>query len=91
MAGRCTKGFYGIMGIDACLAKDRREYVDLAVAFGTNATLNAHVRAQIEAKSHLLWNRPATLPEWDQFFEEAVDQKPITNLHANKKQRRTPA
>jgi predicted O-linked N-acetylglucosamine transferase (SPINDLY family) len=84
MAGRCTKGFYDIMEIPHCIANNRKEFVDLAVEFGNNATLRAEVSALIDERSHRLWNRRATIPEWEQFFVEALDQRPITNLHSRK-------
>jgi predicted O-linked N-acetylglucosamine transferase (SPINDLY family) len=87
MAGRCTKGFYDIMGIDCCIAKDRREYVDMAVSLGSNATRRAEIGAQIEERSSRLWDRMATIPEWEQFFEEALDHKSITNLHSRTRSR----
>ena len=34
MAGRCTMGFYNIMGIDDCIASSFDEYIDIAVRLG---------------------------------------------------------
>ncbi len=84
MAGRCTKGFLEIMDVTETIATTRAEYVDIAVALGTNATLRAGVSAKIAANADRLWTRRATIPEWVQFFDEAYQKKPITNLHSRK-------
>lgn len=85
MAGRCTKGFYDIMEIEGLVAQDRQEYVDIAVRLGTNETWRRVVGQQILERSPRLWNRMATIPEWEQFFEEALAKKTISNLHSRRR------
>lgn len=84
MAGRCTYGFYKIMGIDDCIAENFEEYVEIAVRLGTDREFRNTVSERIGERSHLLWNRNATKAEWEQFMEEVVYKQPITNLHVNR-------
>jgi hypothetical protein len=40
MAGRCTAGFYNIMGIDDCIAKDYEDYINIADRLGQTIILH---------------------------------------------------
>lgn len=50
---------------------------------GQDVKFRSTVGARIAARSYLLWNRDATTAEWEQFLEEVVYKKPVTNLHKN--------
>lgn len=81
MPGRCTYGFYRIMGIDDCIASSIDDYVQLAVKLGRDRTLRAKVSHRIESRAPLLYNRMASIPEWTQFLSEAANHQPISQLH----------
>ena len=46
MAGRCTKGFYDIMGIDDPIANDKSDYVRVAVRLATDIPFRRGVERQ---------------------------------------------
>ena len=118
MAGRCTKAFYEIMGIEDCIAKSKTDFVDIAVRLGiaidygewatmwlsTNTchskpqgyhiiipvilpivaldpSLRHNISERIKAASHKLWERRATIGEWEAFFTQLVLRQPVTFLH----------
>lgn len=81
MAGRCTAGFLRILGIDDTIARDKKEYTDIAVRLAHDIDFRQGVEAQIRTNAHLLWNRKSTIAEWEQFVEEVASGKEATNLH----------
>eukprot|EP00041_Stephanoeca_diplocostata_P018677 m.392927 g.392927 ORF g.392927 m.392927 type:complete len:232 (+) comp21087_c0_seq2:219-914(+) len=81
MAGRCTAGFLRILGIDDTIARDKNDYADIAVRLADDVDFRQGVEAQIRTNAHLLWNRKSTIAEWEQFLEEVVAGKSVTNLH----------
>lgn len=82
MSGRCTKGFYDIMGIDDTIATDKTDYIRIAVRLATDDPFRRGVERQIAAASKMLWDRPSTVAEWEQFLQEAASGSPISNTHA---------
>lgn len=73
MRGRITSALYRKMGMQDCVANSGQEYVDLAVALGTNPSLREAVRAKILATNSLLFEDLSAVRELEAFFERAVE------------------
>ena len=58
--------------------------VQCSHAAGTDRGHRAKVSARIAARTHLLWERKGVVGEWEEFLEEAVHGRPMTNLHASR-------
>jgi hypothetical protein len=54
------------------------------VAVGSDAAYRQLISNRIAERSSLLWERKGSVPEWEQFLEEVVHKKAVTNLHANR-------
>eukprot|EP00123_Amoebidium_parasiticum_P000125 comp10318_c0_seq1/m.5119 comp10318_c0_seq1/g.5119 ORF comp10318_c0_seq1/g.5119 comp10318_c0_seq1/m.5119 type:complete len:699 (-) comp10318_c0_seq1:691-2787(-) len=81
-AGRCTYGFYKLMGFTDLVARTRGEFVDLAVKYGTDKALNKEVRKKILANNKVLFESRSAMPAWDQILEEVAVGKKPSYLHA---------
>jgi predicted O-linked N-acetylglucosamine transferase (SPINDLY family) len=72
LRGRFTAGCYRKMQFENFVARSPQEYVDLAVRLGTDAVLNAAVRAVIAARSGLLFEDIAAVRELERFFQQVA-------------------
>lgn len=70
--GRHTTGMYRRMDWMDCVARDADDYVRIATALGRDRDYAAAARAQIAARSHLLFEDQAVVHEFERFFEESV-------------------
>lgn len=61
MRGRTTYGFYALMGVDSCVARDAAGYIDLAHGLATDPRRRAAAREEIEAANAVLYDDRATL------------------------------
>lgn len=57
--GRWTQAMYKLMGMDELVARDPKHYVELAVRVATDKTWQQELRAQIAARSAVLFDNPA--------------------------------
>eukprot|EP00037_Helgoeca_nana_P019413 m.189285 g.189285 ORF g.189285 m.189285 type:complete len:692 (-) comp24853_c0_seq2:1257-3332(-) len=81
MAGRCTKGFFDILGIDDTVALTKTQYVDIAVRLGVDRAFRLGVEAQLETNSDALWERQGAMGEWEEFLEQVTNGSIVSNLH----------
>jgi predicted O-linked N-acetylglucosamine transferase (SPINDLY family) len=72
MRGRHTYGFYRLMGLDDCVARDPAEYVAIAVRLGTDAVWRAEVSARILAANAVLYENTETVRAVEDFLLEAL-------------------
>jgi predicted O-linked N-acetylglucosamine transferase (SPINDLY family) len=70
--GRHTLAMYRAMGIDDGVARDEADYIDLAVALGTDPARRARVRERIHAASPVLYENRRVIREFERFFTEAT-------------------
>ena len=70
--GRHTQAMYRKMEIFDCIARDREEYVAIAVRLGTDRAYRAQLRERILARNHLLFEDRRVVTEFERFFVEAV-------------------
>ncbi len=67
-----TYGMYRTMGIDYPIAYTDTEYVEKAVAIGTNRTLEDELRSSILQKNYLLYDNDDVVNEWNEFLKHIV-------------------
>jgi predicted O-linked N-acetylglucosamine transferase (SPINDLY family) len=69
LRGRLTYGFYQKMGLLDCVALNPSEYVAIAIKLGTDPAYRAHLKAEILARNHLLYEDLTAVHELEQFLE----------------------
>jgi protein O-GlcNAc transferase len=72
MRGRHTYGFYKLMGLDDCVARDHADYVAIAVRLGTDPAWRAEVSGRILAANGVLYENAATVRAIEDFLVGAV-------------------
>jgi predicted O-linked N-acetylglucosamine transferase (SPINDLY family) len=72
MRGRLTLGCYRKMGMVDCVAKDPKEYVDLATRLGTDENFRSSIRERILEKNGALYDDEGVVRELCEFFKEVV-------------------
>jgi protein O-GlcNAc transferase len=73
--GRYTLGCYRKMGIDDCIAVDRRDYVELACRLGTDRDLRQAVSHEILERSELLFEDEGAVREHERLFESMIAEQ----------------
>ncbi len=72
MRGRHTYGFYKLMGLDDCVARDAADYAAIAVRLGTDPAWRAEVSGRIAAARDVLYENAATVRAIEDFLLQAV-------------------
>ena len=72
MRSRFTAGFYQAMGLTEMISTRPENYVGQAVLLGQNPALRADLSRQIAARNHVLFEDPAVLLRWTEFFEQVL-------------------
>jgi tetratricopeptide (TPR) repeat protein len=72
--GRYTLGFYRKMSITSCIASSPEEYVDTAVALGTDADFRRSVEEEIASASPVIFEDPDVVPEYERIFLQLVEE-----------------
>ena len=73
MRGRVTYACYRKMSVMDCVAKDRDDYVQLAVTLATDRALGEAVRAKILAANQVLYEDSEAVREIERFLTRAVE------------------
>lgn len=68
MRARHTFGFYRLLGLDACIARDLDHYGDIALALGRNRSRREDLRRRIAAASPVLYEDEMTLRAFEAFL-----------------------
>ncbi|BBO66743.1 hypothetical protein DSCA_06730 [Desulfosarcina alkanivorans] len=74
MRGRLTAGFYGMMGIEDCIADDYDHYVDLALRLANDKPWKEKISQLLETKSAVLFDDFESVRELEGLFEKLVKQ-----------------
>lgn len=74
MRGRNTYSFYRQMDLLDCAAKDKEDYVRIAVRLGTDPSFREHMKTEILARCHVLFDDVEGVKELQQFLIEAVQK-----------------
>lgn len=72
MRQRHTAAMLKGIGLERWVAKDHAEFVSLAVTLGRDAALRDKVRAQIQARSHILFHQTECIRALESFLENEV-------------------
>ena len=72
--GRYTLGCYKKMGLTDCLASDPRQYIEIAVALGTDAAYRSEVVEKIRCASPVLFEDVQAVREHERIFSELVEE-----------------
>ena len=80
LGGRWTRGYYHTIGIDEktrslLIAETEEEYIDKAVALGTNAKLRTYAESKIKRAVQSLFGRSEAVEEWQRIL---LDVSPVT-------------
>jgi len=72
MRGRHTYGFYKLMGVQDCVARDPADYVALALRLGTDPVRRTEIGRRIRDASAVLYENLDTVRALEEFLVEAV-------------------
>lgn len=72
MRGRHTHGFYKLMGVDDCVARDHAHYVELALRLGTDPAWRDRISRRIREAAAVLFEDKASVRALEAFLSEAV-------------------
>lgn len=75
MRGRITAGCYQKMGLFDCVARDREEYVRIALRLGTDPAFRAQTRSAILTRNSILYDNPGFIRELEDFLPRAVAER----------------
>ena len=72
MRGRQSRGMLGILGLEELVARDRDDYVRIALRLGTDAAWRREISARIAARSGALFDQQAPVEAFADFLEAAA-------------------
>jgi len=73
--GRHTYAYYQAMGLTDCIAKDKDDYIGLALNLGRDRGYRAHVSDQIKEKNNVLFYNKGVIEEMERFFRDCFPVK----------------
>jgi len=77
LRARWTYGYYQLIGLPDCIAKNNTEYIRLAVKLGTNKLFRQKIKKAILERNAILFNNDEGVRETIEFFKEVVTQRQI--------------
>lgn len=69
---RYSHAFYARMGVAGPIATTSGEYIAMAIRLGKDRDYREHLRGQIAAHKHLLFEKLEVVHEYERFFENAI-------------------
>jgi len=75
LPARFTQAFYRMMQMDECTVSTPQEYVELAVAIGTNPERRRALSQKILSRNEILFDNTSGVRELEAFFEREVDRE----------------
>ena len=72
--GRYTLACYKKMGVMDCVASSAEQYVEIAVALGTDADFRREVVTKIREASHVLFDDDEAVDETERIFSELIER-----------------
>lgn len=87
LGGRWTRGYYHTIGINEeirsqLIANTEKEYIDKAVALGTNQTLRELAEAEINRAIPNLFGRWEAVEEWQRILMNVSPIKPCSTTQS---------
>ncbi|HEY2415988.1 MAG TPA: tetratricopeptide repeat protein [Pirellulaceae bacterium] len=74
LRGRITQAFCRRLGVDACIARDVEDYVEIAVRLGTDRMARDQVHRQILANQSGLFEEKTAVHSWEDFLQSVVQR-----------------
>jgi len=75
LPARFTQAFYRMMQMDECTVSTPQQYVELAVAIGTNPERRRALSQKILSRNEILFDNTSGVRELEAFFEREVDRE----------------
>ena len=72
LRGRFTQAFYRRLGVESCIARDRADYVRIALRLGADVDFREQIRQQILAGQPRLFEDESAVGDWERFLRAAV-------------------
>ncbi|MFQ5733792.1 MAG: hypothetical protein ACE5KM_17785, partial [Planctomycetaceae bacterium] len=69
LRGRVALGLYRRIGVDACIADSRENYVETAIRIANDSAAGESVRRQIRERCYVLYDNRDAVREFEQFLE----------------------
>jgi predicted O-linked N-acetylglucosamine transferase (SPINDLY family) len=76
LRGRFTQAFYRRLGVESCIARDKADYVEIALQLGMDKAFRENVRQQILAGQPRLFEDDSAVRDWEQFLRSVTAQPP---------------
>ncbi len=74
MRSRHTAAFYQRIGYTECIAKNNKQYVEIAVRLGTDKSSRADAVSKIQKNLDTVWQEDEVVREFEHFFKQALDE-----------------
>jgi protein O-GlcNAc transferase len=75
LRGRITQAFCRRLGVENCIARDVKEYVEIAVRLGSDRSFRDWVHGQIMANQSRLFEEDAAVRDWEAFLQRVVQTR----------------
>jgi predicted O-linked N-acetylglucosamine transferase (SPINDLY family) len=70
------------MGIQNCIAKTPKEYVEIAIQLATDRTYRNKIQKEILSKNAILYENPEAVRELEAFFLQALEKNAPSPFNA---------
>jgi len=74
LGGRWSLAYYNIIGIQDLIAKDKEDYVKLALTYGTNKEKNVEMREKILGNIHKIFYSEEAIQSWLEVFQKILNE-----------------
>ena len=71
--GRFTYGFYNKIGVTDLIAKNNKDYVNIAIKLTTDKEYCKKIVDKIAEKSESLFNEHKSVSDWENMLESLID------------------
>lgn len=76
LRGRLTASMYQRMGLDSLVVGNAKQYIDAAVALGTDLDHNSAVRKSLASQAGILFENPDDITSWELALRHWVENTP---------------
>ena len=74
LGGRWSLAYYDIIGVMDLVAKDREDYINMAVELGTNCEKRNEIREKVLNNMHKLFYQQSAVDSWVEVFQRMIDE-----------------
>ncbi len=72
LSGRLTQAFYRRLGVEACVARDVQDYVQIAVRLANDNEFSRQIRERVLAGQGRLFEDEGAVRDWEEFLKSVV-------------------